>query len=286
MFFQRSFAALLAIADRRAAVSAWVRSLLSSVPAFSLVGFFATGLTGFIFSCFREHVKCSMLSAVIAAAYARVSTTDQNNELQISALTRYARGRRWKVQVFQDQMSGGKYDRPGLSAVMAAARSRLIDVVLVWKLDRFGRSTTDVLNNIKELQANGVRFIATTQGLDTDRSSPVSQFLLTILAAAAELERELICERVRAGILRAKSKGMKFGRPQVDFNRQQAREMRAGGVSIREIARTLEVGAGTIARLLKSPEPSGECSKKRGDNEAVSLPAINGLPARPRRPKR
>jgi DNA invertase Pin-like site-specific DNA recombinase len=207
---------------------------------------------------------------MIAAAYARVSTTDQDNSIQITELTEYAAARRWKCEVFQDQMTGGTNDRPGLNALMDGARRRLIDVVLVLKLDRFGRSTLDILSNIAELKALGVRFIATAQGLDTDQSNPVSNFLLTILGAVAELEREMIGERVRAGILRAKQKGVKFGRKQVVFNRGLAYEMRDAGSSIREIGAALGVGAGTIARLLaavpKLPldePPAGSMKTKR-----------------------
>jgi len=187
---------------------------------------------------------------MIAAIYARVSTFDQDNSMQVRELTDYATIRGWKVVVYQDQMSGGKNDRPGLNDLLDAARRRLIDVVLVWKLDRFGRSTTDLLNNIRELEALGVRFLAVTQGLDTDQSNPVSRFLLTILGAVAELEREMICERVRAGQKRAKEKGVKFGRPERIFNRERAKELAAAGVSFRDIAKRLEVGRGTIQRLL------------------------------------
>lgn len=187
------------------------------------------------------------------ALYCRVSTSDQNNELQVSELKRFALAHGWEiVNVYQETMSGAKRDRPQLIALMEHARLRYFDVVLVWKLDRFGRSTTDLANNLRELERLKVRFIATSQGLDTDQSNPVSRFLMQVLSAVAELEREMICERVRAGQERAKAKGVKFGRRQVVYNRTHAIEMHEDGASIRQIAKTLEIGVGTVHRLVAS----------------------------------
>ena len=181
-----------------------------------------------------------------------MSTLDQNNELQISELTRYIAARGWILsEVHQDKMSGARRDRPGLLALMESVRLRRIDVVVVLKLDRFGRSTLDLLDNIRELESCGVRFLATTQGLDTDKSNPISRFLLTVLTAVGELEREFIGERVRAGITRAKQKGVKFGPKLKVFNRERALTLREMGWSIDRFARELEVGKGTIHRLVK-----------------------------------
>jgi DNA invertase Pin-like site-specific DNA recombinase len=103
-----------------------------------------------------------------AAIYARVSTTDQRNELQIRELTEYVERRGWSLAgIYQDQMSGTKAERPGLAALMADARLHKFDVVVVWKLDRFGRSLINCVAGIQELTAAGVRFIAVSQGLDT-----------------------------------------------------------------------------------------------------------------------
>ncbi len=181
-----------------------------------------------------------------------MSTLDQNNELQIAELTRYIAARGWILsEVHQDKMSGARRDRPGLLALMESVRLRRIDVVVVWKLDRFGRSTLDLLDNIRELESCGVRFLATSQGLDTDKANPISRFLLTVLGAVGELEREFIGERVRAGISRAKQKGVKFGPKLKVFNRGRAIELRETGWSIDRIARELGVGKGTIHRLVK-----------------------------------
>lgn len=189
---------------------------------------------------------------MIAAAYARVSTTDQDNSLQIASLTAFAKRMGWAPQVFEDRMSGGKNDRPGLNALMDGARRRLVDVVIVTKLDRFGRSTVDILNNLRELERVKVRFLAVDQGIDTDVSNPLSRFLISILGSVAELEREMIGERVRAGIERAKSRGVKFGPPVRVFNRGRALELRGQGWSIAQIATELGVGRGTIHRLVRA----------------------------------
>jgi putative DNA-invertase from lambdoid prophage Rac len=134
--------------------------------------------------------------------------------------------------------------------MMADARLRKCDVVLVLKLDRFGRSLMNCVAGIQELAALDVRFIAVSQGLDTDQSNPTSRLLLHILAAVAEFERELICERVRAGVNNAKKNGKQLGRPRVVFDRQKAMDMRAAGISLPQIARALGVGQGTVVRAL------------------------------------
>jgi len=128
-----------------------------------------------------------------AAVYARVSTTDQNCELQIRELQACADRQGWSiVDTYQDTMSGAKANRPDLNRLMLDARARKFDCLLVWKLDRFGRSLVDCLNNIRTLEENGIRFIAVTQGLDTNQQNPASRFLLHVLGAAAEFERALI----------------------------------------------------------------------------------------------
>ncbi|HZO55375.1 MAG TPA: recombinase family protein, partial [Bryobacteraceae bacterium] len=190
-------------------------------------------------------------SAIRAAIYARVSTTDQHNEIQIRELTEYVERRGWNLAaIYQDKVSGAKAKRPGLDAMMADARLRKFDVVLVLKLDRFGRSLMNCVAGIQELAALDIRFIAVSQGLDTDQSNPTSRLLLHILAAVAEFERELICERVRAGVANAKKNGKQLGRPKVIFDRQKAMELRAAGISLPQIAKALGVGQGTVVRAL------------------------------------
>ena len=186
------------------------------------------------------------------ALYARVSTSDQNNEIQLLELKRYALARGWMIPfVFQDTASGASGDRPGLQALLTAARRRFFDVVLVWKLDRFGRSSIDLATNLKELDSLGIRFIAISQGIDTDQSNPVSRFLIQILSACAELEREMIAERVRAGIEQAKRKGIRLGAPKKIFDRAAVPKLRREGYPIRAIALLLKISTATVRRELE-----------------------------------
>jgi len=132
------------------------------------------------------------LGRLRAAIYVRVSTSDQNCELQIRDLRDYAAQHEWGVVgVYEDVISGVKAHRPALTALMNDARARKFDCLLVWKLDRFGRSLVDCLNRIRDLETDGVRFIAITQGPDMDERNPVSKLLLHVLGAAAEFERSL-----------------------------------------------------------------------------------------------
>jgi putative DNA-invertase from lambdoid prophage Rac len=194
---------------------------------------------------------------VRAAIYARVSTADQHNAIQVRELTEYLQRRGWELSgVYQDTMSGAKATRPGLDKLMTDARQRRFDAVLVWKLDRFGRSLVHCVSGIQELSSLGIRFIATSQGLDTDESNPASKLLMHILAAVAQFERELIRERVSAGMRNAKSKGTRsgkaIGRPRRVFDRGEVLRLRQDGVSMAQIARRMQVGVGTVARVLQS----------------------------------
>jgi DNA invertase Pin-like site-specific DNA recombinase len=171
----------------------------------------------------------------------------------VAELQQYITARGWElVAVYEDTMSGSKSSRPGLNRMMADARARRIDAVCCWKLDRFGRSMVDCLNHIQTLESCGVRFIAITQGLDTDQQNPASRFLLHVLGAAAEFERSLIRERVSAGMREAKKAGKALGRPRLIFNRDAVHELRRKGVSIARISQQLGIGVGTVARTLAS----------------------------------
>jgi putative DNA-invertase from lambdoid prophage Rac len=192
-----------------------------------------------------------------AAIYARVSTADQTNAIQVRELKEYVERRGWEVAaIYQDQMSGAKASRPGLDQLMADARLRRFDAVVVWKLDRFGRSLVHCVSGIQELASLGIRFIATSQGLDTDESNPASKLLMHILAAVAQFERELIRERVSAGMRAAKAHGTKtgnaIGRPRRIFDRAEVVRLRAAGLSIERVARQMRIGVGTAVRVLKA----------------------------------
>jgi DNA invertase Pin-like site-specific DNA recombinase len=141
----------------------------------------------------RQHpLPVGSVVGVRLALYFRISTADQNSELQQRDLRADASSRGEIVETYQDVASGSTNARPDLTRLIADAKAGKFDCVLVWKLDRFGRSLVDCLNNIRTLDENSIRLIAVTQGLDTDSKNPGSRFLLHVLAAAAEFERELI----------------------------------------------------------------------------------------------
>ena len=195
-----------------------------------------------------------------AAIYARVSTTDQTNAIQTRELKEYVERRGWTLaDVYQDQMSGARASRPGLDRLMAEARRRRFDAVVVWKLNRFGRSLVHCVSGIQELASLGIRFIATSQGLDTDEANPASKLLMHILAAVAQFERELIHERVSAGMRAAKVHGTKtgkpIGRPRRVFDRGKVVRLRETGLSIERIASQMGIGVGTVVRVLQANEP-------------------------------
>ena len=173
------------------------------------------------------------------AIYHRVSTIDQNPENADRELREYASRMGGElVMDVREQASGMWNGRPVLQEVMSAARKRKVDCVIVWKIDRFGRSALDLLANIRALEDSGVRFIAITQGIDVKpNGDPMSRLLLTVLAGVAEFERSLIIERTRLGIARAKANGKRLGRPPSDGPAQaDVLAMRQSGKSWAEIA--------------------------------------------------
>ncbi len=209
------------------------------------------------------------MATMKAAIYARVSTTDQNAEMQLRELTDYVAKQGWEVvATYQDTISGAKASRPALNRLMDDARARKFDCLLVWKLDRFGRSLVDCLNNIRTLEDHGVRFIAVTQGLDTDQRNPASRFLLHVLGAAAEFERSLIRERTLAeqqryrhdyaagkvgkAVYSRSGKNLPPHRPRRIFDRDQVAKLRRQGLSMRQIAKRLGLGLGTVTRTLQT----------------------------------
>ena len=190
--------------------------------------------------------------ALRAALYHRVSTIDQDAHAAELELGRAARVRRLRVVLdVRETGSGAMNDRPGLVRVMDAARRGAIDVVLVWKPDRFGRSAPDLLSNLRELGSCGVRFGAIKKALDIQPGGDaMSRLLLMVLAAVAEFERDLIRERTRLGIERARRAGKQLGRPRgkrPPF--EKVRALRAAGRSWAEVAAALRCTV-RIARLV------------------------------------
>jgi len=145
--------------------------------------------------------------------------------------------------------SGAKDSRPELNKLMDDARKRQFDAIVVWRFDRFARSTKHLLTALEEFRSLGIQFISYQENIDT--SSALGQALFTIVSAVAQLERDLIRERVSAGIRNARANGKKLCRPKSDVNRERVLELQAQGKSLRQIAATLRVGYGTVRERLK-----------------------------------
>src|ERR1700736_261394 len=170
------------------------------------------------------------------ALYARVSTlNNQDPEMQLAELREYAGRRGWQIiEEFTDQgVSGCKESRPALNRMMSDACRRRFDAVLVWKIDRFGRSLKHLVNALAELAALGVAFISLRDNLDL--STPSGRLMFQIIGAMAEFERALIQERVRAGLRNARAKGKRLGRPKVCSDGHKVAELRTRGLSWAEI---------------------------------------------------
>ena len=184
------------------------------------------------------------------AIYARVSTKDQSCELQLRDLRAYCSARSFTlVQEYVDAgFSGAKDSRPALNDLVAAARKRKFDAIVVWRFDRFARSTKHLLLALEEFRGLGIQFVSYQENIDT--SSPLGQALFTIVSAVAQLERDLIRERVSAGIRFARESGKQLGRPQANVTCERVLELKATGASIRTIAKELGVGYGTVRKRL------------------------------------
>ena len=170
------------------------------------------------------------------ALYARVSTlNNQDPEMQLSELREYAGRRGWQiVEEFTDQgVSGCRESRPALNRLMSDACRRRFDAVLVWKIDRFGRSLKHLVNALAELAALGVAFISLRDNIDL--STPSGRLMFQIIGAMAEFERALIQERVRAGLRNARAKGRRLGRPRVIVDASRIASLRSQGRSWAEI---------------------------------------------------
>jgi DNA invertase Pin-like site-specific DNA recombinase len=189
-----------------------------------------------------------------AAIYARVSTKDQSCEMQLGDLRAYctARGYSLLQEYIDIGESGAKNSRPQLNELMAGARKRQFDAVVVWRFDRFARSTKHLLLALDEFRALGVQFISYQENIDT--SSPLGQALFTIVSAVAQLERDLIRERVSAGIRNARAKGRVLGRPRRIVDGGEMLRLREQGASLREIAKAVGASAGTVRARLSAGE--------------------------------
>jgi DNA invertase Pin-like site-specific DNA recombinase len=184
------------------------------------------------------------------ALYARVSTStgQQDPEMQLRELREYAKHRDFViVGEYVDRMTGSKDSRPSLNRMMADAAQRKFDAVLVWKLDRFGRSLRHLVNAIADLEVLRVAFISLRDNVDL--TTPSGRLMFQIIGAMAEFERSLIQERVKAGLRNAQAKGRRLGRPPAVVDKTQVLALRDSGASWRTIAEKLGIGVGTAHRV-------------------------------------
>src|SRR5579862_3419653 len=185
-----------------------------------------------------------------AALYMRVSTLDQHPETQLYDLRQMAQQRGYQiVEEYTDRISGAKAKRPGLDAMMCDARRGRFDVVLVWASDRIARSVKHFLDVLDELNRLNVEFISFREQIDT--GGPLGRAVVVIIGAIAELERNLIVERVRAGMRRAKLEGRHIGRKPLDLDRAAILRDRQSGQSLAQLAKKYRISRASVCRLMK-----------------------------------
>ncbi len=190
-----------------------------------------------------------------AALYLRVSTLDQHPETQLHDLRGLAAQRGLEiVEEYTDRISGTKARRPGLDQLRFDASRGKFDIVLVWACDRIARSTRHFLEVLDELNHLNIEFVSFRENIDT--GGPLGRALVVIIGAIAELERNLIIERVRAGMRRAKLEGRHIGRRRLELDRVAIQRDRARGLSLNQIARTHNVSKATVVRVLRELQPS------------------------------
>ena len=189
-----------------------------------------------------------------AAIYGRVSTMGkgQDVDLQLRDLRNYAQARGWKIfrEYIDNGVSGRKDKRPALDQLMNDAHKKRFDAVLVWRFDRFARSTKHLVTSLDEFNHLGIDFISFMENIDT--SSPMGKAMFTITSAIAELEADLIRERVKAGLANAKAKGAKLGRPSPGFDEDELIRLRKSGVTIRGIAERMNLRKSFVHKTLSN----------------------------------
>ena len=187
-----------------------------------------------------------------AGIYARVSTQDQQTlPMQSRAMREYAARRGWMIVQQVKEVGSGAAQRQLREKLLEAARRREIDVVLVWRLDRWGRSVTDLLATLQELEHLGVGFVSLSEALDL--TTPAGRAMAALLSVFAEFEREILGERVRAGLAHARQNGKRLGRPlTAGLHAGQICKLHRAGISKSEISRRLNIGRTSVRRILTS----------------------------------
>lgn len=189
------------------------------------------------------------------AFYSRVSTDRQDLEVQLQDLREFATRRGWEiVAVYEDVTSGASLKRPGLDRLLNDARRRKFDLLLIWKLDRLGRSLLHMIQVIHDLLSRGIEVVSATEP-HMDSTTPQGRLLRNIFASVAEYERELIRERVRAGLRRARAEGRHLGRPTRDLDGARAQALYQETKSWRRVARLMHVPLSTLHRRMAAKAP-------------------------------
>jgi len=188
------------------------------------------------------------------AIYARVSTDKQAVDMQLNELRKFIKRSKWEVyQEYIDQATGANSSRPGYSAMMLDAKQKKFDVLLVWKLDRLGRSLKDLILTLDEMASLDIDFIAYDQQINT--STPVGKLTFQIIGAMAEFERAIMSERVKAGLNNARLKGKRLGRPPLpDSVKQKVFRLKKQGMSNKKISQGLNIAMGSVRKTLESLE--------------------------------
>jgi putative DNA-invertase from lambdoid prophage Rac len=196
------------------------------------------------------HPGKSSKAVLRAGLYARVSTHDQQTlTMQNRAMREYAARRGWDIAMQVREVGSGASRRQMREKLIDAARRRQIDVVLVWRLDRWGRSVTDLLATLQGLEHLGVGFASLTEALDL--TTPTGRAMAAMLAVFAEFEREVLRERVRAGLAHARQNGKTLGRPlTVGLKAGRIQKLHRSGISKSQIARQLSIGRTSVRRIL------------------------------------
>jgi DNA invertase Pin-like site-specific DNA recombinase len=182
------------------------------------------------------------------ALYSRVSTKDQDVELQLVELRKYVQDRNWTAyKEYTDiGQSGAKDSRPQLNQLMVDAKRKRFDVVLVWKFDRWARSLKHLVDSLHEFKALDIDFVSLTEGIDT--TTPVGMAMFGVIGAMSQLERDLIRERVQAGMKRAKARGKAIGRPKTHLNLDEVKRLWIQGHNVSQISKILNVSRASIYR--------------------------------------
>jgi DNA invertase Pin-like site-specific DNA recombinase len=188
--------------------------------------------------------------------YARVSTHDQQTlPMQLAAMREYAKRRGWKIALEEKEVGSGAKTRPKREELLRAARRREVDAIVVWRLDRWGRSLLDLIATLQELHAVGVGFVSLTEALDM--TTPGGRALAGMLAVFAEFERDILRDRVKAGIAQARKEGRPHGRPPtMQQHASTIATLFADGVSKRQIASRLSISRASVRRLLARRPPT------------------------------